>query len=71
MKQEAEGMTHADEEYVEAVRESAPATTQAVADAVGVTRQGADYRLRSLEDDGVVSGDMIGNTLVWSVAAGE
>ena len=68
MKQEAEGMTHADEEYVEAVRESAPATTQAVAAAGGGTRQGAGYRPRSLGGGGGGGGGMVGDTLVWGVA---
>ena len=54
-------------EYVEAVRANEPATTQDIADAVGVTRQGADYRLRQLREEGVVDGDLLGNTLVWSV----
>lgn len=53
--------------YLDAVDETSPATTTAVADAVGVTRQGADYRLRSLEEDGLVEGTLIGNTLVWSL----
>lgn len=60
-------MVFSEEEYLAAIRENAPATTQEVADAVGVTRQGADYRLRRLEEDGLVTKQMVGNTLIWSV----
>jgi len=67
MKQEGGRMAHDEEDYVEAVRENTPATTQDVADAVGVTRQGADHRLRTLEESGVVASRMIGNSLVWSI----
>lgn len=56
--------------YLSAVRENDPATTSAVADAVGVTRQGADYRLRKLESEGLVTKQMVGNTLIWSVVEG-
>jgi predicted transcriptional regulator len=57
----------AEEAYVTAVRNCNPATTQAVADAVGVTRQGADYRLRKLHEKGIVTSTMVGNSLVWSL----
>lgn len=60
-------MAHDEEEYLDAVREHSPASTSEVADAVGVTRQGADYRLRQLEDEGKVSSKMVGNSLVWMV----
>ncbi len=55
------------EDYLEAVREHEPAATSEVAEAVGVTRQGADYRLRKLEEDGLVRSKMVGNSLVWFV----
>jgi predicted transcriptional regulator len=41
-----------------------------IAEAVGVTRQGADYRLRQLREDGKVEAQMIGNSLVWSMPDG-
>lgn len=63
-------MVFSEEEYLAAIRANAPATTQEVADAVGVTRQGADYRLRRLEEDGLVTKQMVGNTLIWSVVEG-
>jgi predicted transcriptional regulator len=52
--------------FLNAIRDGAQ-TTQEIADAVGVTRQGADYRLRQLRDDGEVTAEKIGNTLVWSL----
>lgn len=61
-------MTHSDEEYVAAVRSQSPASTKDVADAVGVTRQGADYRLRRLKEKGKVRGKLVGNSLVWMPA---
>lgn len=56
---------HSDEEYLAAVREHEPAATSEVADAVGVARQSADYRLRQLEVDGKVKSKQIGNSLAW------
>lgn len=56
-----------EEDYLEAVREYEPAATSEVAEAVSVTRQGADYRLRQLEEDGLVRSKMAGNSLVWFV----
>jgi hypothetical protein len=54
--------------YIEAVHDHEPAATSEIADAVGVTRQGADYRLRSLEEDGRVTSTMVGNSLAWMTA---
>lgn len=70
MEQEPSGMVYSEDEYLDAVREHSPASTKEVADAVGVTRQGADYRLRELEDDGRVRSKMVGNSLVWMLAEG-
>ena len=67
MEQEHRRMVFDESEYLDAVREHAPASTKEIADAVGVTRQGADYRLRELESDGKVSKKMVGNSLVWMV----
>lgn len=60
-------MAHPEEDYLEAVRKYEPAATSEVAESVGVTRQGADYRLRQLEEDGLVRSKMAGNSLVWFV----
>ncbi len=54
-------------EYIEAVREHEPAGTSEIAEAVGVARQSADYRLRQLESEGIVTGKKIGNSLAWSL----
>lgn len=58
---------HADEEFLEAVGRLEPAGTREVADAIGVTRQNADQRLRRLEDEGRVTSKKIGNSLAWSL----
>lgn len=59
---------HGDQEYLTAVAEHEPAGTKEVAEAVGVTRQNADQRLRRLEDEGKVTSKKIGNSLAWSLA---
>ncbi len=58
---------HTDREYLAAVAEREPAGTSEIAEAVGVTRQNADRRLRRLEDQGKVSCKKIGTSLVWSL----
>jgi len=68
MEQAPEDVTHPEKDYLEAIRENRPASTKEVADSVGVTRQGADYRLRQLEDGGKVKSKMVGNSLVWLLA---
>ena len=63
-----EGRRHRDDdEYLGAIRDGAR-TTSEIADALNITRQGADYRLRQLREEGKVDCEMIGNTLVWSVS---
>lgn len=59
---------HTDDAVLDAVRDQAPAGTQEVADALGIARQSADYRLRRLLAAGRVSKKKVGNSLVWSVA---
>ena len=56
---------YSDEEFVTAIEEGNQ-TTSDIAEAVGCTRQGADYRLRQLREKGEVDVQKIGNTLVWS-----
>lgn len=51
--------------FFTAVFEHTPASTKEVADAVGCTRQNADYRLRQLRDDGEVRSKKVGPALVW------
>lgn len=67
MEQGLADVANPEEDYLEAVEEHAPASTSEVADAVGVTRQGADYRLRELEKDGKVRSKMVGNSLIWMI----
>lgn len=43
------------------------ATTPDIAGAVGMTPQGAGYRLRQLEEEGRVRSEKIGTTNVWEV----
>jgi len=56
-----------EEEILEAVGEHSPAATSEVADEVGCTRQNADYRLRQLEERGLVESKKIGAVLVWTL----
>jgi len=56
---------HTDGEILAAVRAHEPAATSEVADEVGMTRQGADRRLRRLRDEGQVNSKKIGASLVW------
>lgn len=59
---------HGDQEYVAAVAAHEPAGTAEIAAAVGVSRQNADRRLRSLADEGIVASKKIGGSLVWTLA---
>lgn len=71
MVSESGGGIHPQEDYLEAVEANEPASTRAVAESVGVTRQGADYRLRRLEEAGKVESTKIGGSLAWSLATGD
>jgi len=59
---------HEDSDFVNAVRKHEPATTAEVAEEVGISRQGADYRLRQLEDRGCVESKKPGHDLIWMSA---
>lgn len=63
-------MTVPEEDLIAAIEAHEPAATREVAEAVGVTRQGADYRLRQLEEEGKVNRKMVGNSLIWMVSDG-
>lgn len=54
-----------DPDVLAAVRAHDPAATSEIAEELGISRQGADRRLRSLRDDGEVSSKKIGASLVW------
>jgi DNA-binding Lrp family transcriptional regulator len=56
---------HTDEDVLAAVRAHEPAATSEVGDELGMTRQGADRRLRRLRDEGRVNSKKIGASLVW------
>lgn len=57
---------HSDEEFLEAVREHEPASTTEIAEAVGVARQSASYRLELLEEEGLVVKKKVGPANVWT-----
>lgn len=59
---------HEDEEFLNAVRANTPASTQEVADAVGVARQSADYRLKKLKNANEVESKKVGPSIIWMVA---
>ncbi|WP_460918340.1 helix-turn-helix domain-containing protein [Salinarchaeum chitinilyticum] len=56
-----------DNEVLAAVEKHAPAGTTEVADELGIARQSADYRLRQLQERGLVSSKKIGGTLAWMI----
>lgn len=58
---------HSDEDIIQAVKRLEPASTQEVADELGVARQSADYRLRQLSKADLIQKQKIGNSLAWSV----
>lgn len=59
----SKGLSDAD--YLNAVRDHQPAATTEVADAVGVARQSAGYRLKKLEEEGRVESKKVGPSRVW------
>lgn len=67
MQQVAVDVAHPESAYFDAIRSNTPASTKKIAEAVGVTRQGADYRLRKLQEEGKVESEMIGNSLLWKL----
>lgn len=54
-----------DGDILAAVRAHDPAATSEIAEEVGISRQGADRRLRELRNAGKVSSKKIGASLVW------
>ena len=59
--------TRTDQQIVDAVGANAPAGTAEVAEALELTRQAADYRLRQLREAGRVESKQIGSVLAWSL----
>lgn len=60
-------LEHSDAEVLAAVRAHSPAATSEVASELGMTRQGADRRLRQLREEGRVASKKIAASLVWFV----
>lgn len=58
---------YGDQEFLDAIQEHDTATTSDIARDVGCAPQNALYRLNLLEDEGRVSGTMVGSTKVWTV----
>lgn len=56
-----------DADYIDAVRKHDPASTQEVADEVGVSRPTASSHLKVLAASGDVQKKKIANVLVWSI----
>jgi predicted nucleotidyltransferase/biotin operon repressor len=57
--------TYSDSEFIAAVRKYDPASTQEIADELGIHRRSAQHRLDNLADSGQVSKKKVGNSLVW------
>ena len=55
-----------DQAFLEAVQDHEPAATSEVAEAVGIARRNAHYRLEKLADVGQVTKKKVGTSLVWS-----
>lgn len=56
-----------DDDVIEAVGATQPAGTADIAEVLGVKRQGADYRLRTLRAANKVQSQKIGGSLVWTL----
>lgn len=54
-----------DREFVSSVYRLTPAGTSEVAEMVGLSRQAAEYRLKQLEEEGVIWSKLVGPTRVW------
>lgn len=54
-----------DEEILSAVYRYTPAGTSEVAEAIGQSRQAAEYRLKHLEKVGALYSKLVGPTRVW------
>jgi len=56
---------YSDEQFIEVVKNSAPASTSEVAKGVGCSSDNAYRRLKSLEEVGRIDSKMAGNSLIW------
>jgi len=56
---------YADEQFIDVVKNSSPASTSEVAEGVGCSSDNAYRRLKSLEEAGQIRSKMAGNSLIW------
>ena len=56
---------YSDEQFIEVVKDSSPASTREVAEGVGCSSDNAYRRLKDLEEAGKVNSKMAGNSLIW------
>lgn len=54
-------------EFISALEEIGPTSTSNIAESVGCSRDLAYRRLKELEEEGAVSGELIGGNYRWSV----
>ena len=59
--------TASEQEVITAIKKHSPAATSEIAEEIGMTRQGADARLRRLHEAGAVTKKKIGASLVWFI----
>jgi DNA-binding Lrp family transcriptional regulator len=58
-------------DFIAALQKTGPASTSKVAEEVGCSRDLAYRRLKELEEEGAVSGELIGGNYRWSVDTSE
>jgi predicted transcriptional regulator len=56
------------EEFLQSLEELGPAGTTEIAEHIGCDRRTAYIKLQSLEQDGVVESQKVGNALLWMQA---
>ena len=56
---------YSDDEFIEVVQDSSPASTSEVAEGVGCSSDNAYRRLKELEEAGKINSKMEGNSLIW------
>lgn len=61
--------SYSDRAFIDAVKKHTPASTQEIADEIGIHRRSAQHRLDALADDDNTQIDRkkVGNSLVWSI----
>lgn len=59
---------YSDEQFIEVVKNSSPASTSEAAEGVGCSSDNAYRRLKTLEEAGEIDSKMAGNSLIWFTA---